>query len=322
VTSRVRWLLLLAGLAIFGFFLWQLDLDGARDALRDADPWALIAVLALNAAIIGLFGVRSHLVLRRLGHQLPLSLVTPIALVGNVAGALTPASAGEVLRLGALRAHAEVPARDGFTLIVFERGVSLYLLIIGGLAGAAWLSLPAAAATVVSALLLVALAMPLAAPLILRRMSRPVDAPSGNVWDALRDAAGRLSLLLSDAGLLVRWSLLTYGVFAVTTLQYWLLARSLSGEITINEAWVALAFSQLAAIVSLIPLGLGVADSSLAKLLERFGMTLEQGAVVALLVRTVCTAPLIIAAFVCYAWLVRNAPVDAERSGPQPSRSS
>ena len=81
---------------------------------------------------------------------------------------------------------------------------------------------------------------------------------------------------------------------------------------------VYLGLSQLVGIISLIPLGLGAVDGSLAALLERFGMTLEQGAAVALLARLTQTLPLIIAAFACYAWLVRNAPVHAQDPVPQP----
>jgi uncharacterized membrane protein YbhN (UPF0104 family) len=117
----------------------------------------------------------------------------------------------------------------------------------------------------------------------------------------------------------VQWAALTVSVFAVTALQYWLLADAIGGRIGVHEAWLALGLSQLAAIVSLIPLGIGSADSSLAALLDRFGMTLAQGAAVALLVRALSVVPLVVVAFACYLWLVRRAPASPERA-PAPPR--
>jgi uncharacterized membrane protein YbhN (UPF0104 family) len=318
--TRLRWLLLLAGSALFALFLWQLDLESAAEALRDAEPWALASALLLNVVLIALFGLRSHLVLLRLGHRLPLSLVVPIALVGNVAGALTPAASGEALRAAALSAHADVPVRDSVALVFFERGVSLYLLIVGTLAGAAWLALPAAwAVAAYAGLLAGVLALPVVAPPLLRALLSPLDeevppAGIGRILAPVRGAAGRLAMLLADWPLFIRWSLLTYAIFGVFSLQIWLLARSMTPDISAIEAWLALAVSQLATIASLVPMGVGVQDSSMAALLDRFGMTLEQGAAVALLVRVTVTAPCIIAAFGCYAWLVRRAP--RENAGP------
>ena len=63
--------------------------------------------------------------------------------------------------------------------------------------------------------------------------------------------------------------------------------------------------STLAAVLTLLPLGLGVLDGSLSATLDRLGMTLEQGGIVALLVRAAVTLPLVLAAFACYVYLQR-----------------
>jgi uncharacterized membrane protein YbhN (UPF0104 family) len=117
--------------------------------------------------------------------------------------------------------------------------------------------------------------------------------------------AGRLQLLLGDRALLAGWSLLTAAIFAIATLQLWLLARSVSQAIRPEEAWTVYGASQLAGVASLLPLGLGAADGSLAALLRRMGTTFEQGTVVAILVRATMTLPLGVMAVASYLYLVR-----------------
>jgi uncharacterized membrane protein YbhN (UPF0104 family) len=95
----------------------------------------------------------------------------------------------------------------------------------------------------------------------------------------------------------------TLAIFAVIATQHWLLARSINADAGFVDAWLALGVSTIAAIASLLPFGVGVLDGSLAATLDRLGATLEQGGIVALLVRAAVTLPLILAAFACYLYL-------------------
>jgi uncharacterized membrane protein YbhN (UPF0104 family) len=104
-------------------------------------------------------------------------------------------------------------------------------------------------------------------------------------------------------------------MFAVISLQYWFLAKGVSGGISFVDAWQALGISTLAAVVTLIPLGLGILDSSLAAVLDRLGLTLEQGAAVAVLVRATVTLPLVLAAFACYLYLHQTSPREPATQG-------
>ena len=92
------------------------------------------------------------------------------------------------------------------------------------------------------------------------------------------------------------------GIF---TLQIWLLARSIADSVDPAEVWVAFGASQLAGIASLLPLGLGATDGSLAAILRRFGLTIEQGAATAVLFRLAVTIPYGIIALVCFLYLQR-----------------
>lgn len=302
---------LLAAIAILGLLAWRLDMSSVFEAATDADATLLVAAILLNIPIAVLFGVRSQLVLTRLGHRLPFDIVLAAAIVGNVAGALTPASSGEILRAAALRSSADVSLQDGGTLVVYERALSLYLLVLGTAAAfTLYLAPPAVAALAIFAGILL-LGLPVAASPLVRAV-KPPTSTSASVWNRLRrfiaDVATRISDLLDDWRLFVPWSSLTLILFATTTLQFWLIAQSLEGTISFGESWLAFGGSQLAALISLIPLGIGSSDASLAALLDRFGMTLESAAAAALIVRAVSTLPLLVAAALSWIYLTTRTP--------------
>jgi uncharacterized membrane protein YbhN (UPF0104 family) len=303
----------------------QIDFEQTADALRDVQPAYIVAVVALNAPIALLFGIRQHLVLRSLDLALPARIVYPAAVLGNVAGALTPAAAGDLLRAAVLRSHAEIDVDDGLALVAYERGLSLFTLAVGTLGATALLLLPQPWNFALGAASLVLLALPLAGSRILGLLPRVGD-DSGNAFRRAlyraESVAGRLGELLDDRALLVPWFALTATILGIATAQYWLLARSMSDAVSPLEAWFAFGASQLLAIVSLLPFGLGIADTSLAAFLRRAGMTLEQGAAVAILVRVTSTVPLTLLAIACYLYLIRvGRPDDSASVAGEPLES-
>lgn len=306
--SRVRYLHLALAAGLLALLLWKTDITDVARALRHVSPATAIAVVALNAPIALLFGIRSHLVLGRLGHQLPARILLPVALLGNVAGSLTPASAGELLRTTMLKSHAGVTAKDGFALVLYERVLSVYLMALGTGVVTAFVVLPLPAASLIAAIAAALSAFPfVGGPMLLsflpkRRIGRG-PAFLQNLVERAVDVADRLQWLLRDRGLLLTWAMITGVIFSLVTAQFWLLSRALSDAVSPQDAWLAFGASQLAAIVSLLPLGLGAADGSIAAILRRAGMTLEQGTAVAILVRATITLPLGLAAVGCYLYL-------------------
>ena len=277
--------------------------------------WLVVAVVLLNIPMALLFPMRAHFVLRRLGARVHPRVLVPTVILGNVAGALTPASSGELLRTTMLRSHADLPVEDGLALVLYERALSVWILAMGTAIVASFIALELTQALAVAAVALLLAMLPVAGPWLLDRLPAVGEEERHGVLRSalrrLQRVAGRLQLLLGDRMLLAGWSLLTAAIFAITTLQLWLLARSVSHAISPAEAWTAFGASQLAGIASLLPLGLGAADGSLAALLRRMGTTFEQGTVVAILVRATMTLPLGIMAVTSYAYLVRisgNAP--------------
>ena len=306
-----RWRLLHASIAIalLALIVWKTGAGDVRRVLSDVDPRLLAAVVALNVPIALLVPVRAHFVLRRLGARVTPRVLVPAAILGNVAGSLTPASSGELLRTAMLRSHADLPVEDGLALVLYERALSVWIMAAGTAVAAAFIALGRTEAAAVTVVVVLLAMLPAAGPWLLDLLPDAGDDDRPGVLRSLlwrvQRVAGRLRLLLGGRALLAGWSLLTAAIFAITTLQLWLLARSVSHAIRPEEAWTAYGASQLAGIASLLPLGLGAADGSLAALLRRMGTTFEQGTVVAILVRATMTLPLGLMAVASYLYLVR-----------------
>jgi uncharacterized membrane protein YbhN (UPF0104 family) len=311
-------------LAILGALLYrQVDVRELRTAIGHADVRLVAAALALDVPIAVLFVLRSHFVLVRLGYRVEARVLVPAIILGNVAGSLTPASTGELLRATALRGHAKVATADGVALVLFERGVSVYLMALTTGVAAAFVTLSSGRALAVAVASVPLLAAPAFAPLLLRRLPAPSNGTrtslAARAFGHVSDAADRLSWILEDRGLLAIWSLITVLILTMSMLQVWLLARSISDVVNPAQAWVAFGGSQLAGIASLLPLGVGALDGSLAAILRKFGLTFEQGAGTAVLLRLVVTIPYGITAIVCYLYLQhlgasrKRAPGDASR---------
>jgi uncharacterized membrane protein YbhN (UPF0104 family) len=231
----------------------------------------------------------------------------PIAIVGNVAGALTPASSGEIVRGALLRSRAHVPVTDAVSLVLFERGLSVYLIVLVTGACALIIMAPPAAWPLVVGFSAPLVFVPGLALLVASRLiARHPRASSGAIVRPIREGIDSVAGLATDPLLVVRWGTLTVLMIAIASAQYWLIARSLGRGIDFNEAIVSLGASQLAGIITLLPLGLGSADATLVSLWDRFGLASEEGASGAVLVRLVVTLPLIVLAVASYLFLVRR----------------
>ena len=323
--SRLRFLHAGIAVALLALIVWKTGVDDVRRVLADVDPRLLVAVVALNVPLALLFPLRSHFVLRRLGARVEPRVLIPAAILGNVAGSLTPASSGELLRTAALRSRAAIPVEDGLALVLYERAVSLWIMAVATGVTGAYVILDTRRATAVAAIALPLLALPALGPWMLGLLPAADDERVGGWRSLLRrlqQVAGRFDHLLRDRRLLAGWSLLTITLFAITTVQLWLLARSVSHAITPGEAWTAYGASQLAGIASLLPLGLGAADGSLAALLRRMGTTFEQGTVVAILVRATMTLPLGLMAVASYVYLARGADAGGQQEAEDRTQAS
>jgi uncharacterized protein (TIRG00374 family) len=300
-----------AVLALFLFLISRTDLAAMGDALADADVVLLALAAALTLPVVVLFGVRSAFVLTKLGHNVHVRTALPVAIVGNVAGSLTPASSGEIIRGVLLRSRADVAVRDGAALVLFERGMSVYIMALTTAVAAVLLvapifTLPALALAATPMLFVPGIAMHTISRLLGSRRDNGTERSER--FDNVRRSIENVISLTRDPALVARWSSVTIAIFGLTVTQYWLVARALADGIVFREAWVAFGASQLVGIATLLPLGLGSSDATLAALLRRFGLTLDEAASGAVLVRAVNTLPLIVISTVAYLYLQARDP--------------
>jgi lysylphosphatidylglycerol synthase-like protein len=297
--KRSFWIRWLVGAAILALFIIGTDFSAALDALADADTVLWMAVLPLNFVVLGLATLRSRLVMMQMGHDVPASILFSSVTLGFVAGSLTPAASGELLRTDALRTTAGVPIQDGLALVAFERLMSFYLILLSGAASAAVLLLPVGPAGAIVVLCVFGIGLPALSPLILRLLPPVGDKPTGflpKVIHYLRTTLHRMQALFEDRWLLATWSGVTMLTFAVIAVQIWLMAESLGGGLDLIEAMFTYCGSQVLSIISLLPLGLGVYDASLAGITERAGMQEDAAVAMAVLVRATIMLPLVLLA--------------------------
>jgi len=281
------------------------------DSLRTVEgrtPWVIIA---LNLVVVALFTARSQLVLQRMGHTVPLHVLVPASILGNVAGALTPGGSGEILRAAALQRSAGLRLGDTVTLVVYERVLSTYLLVLSTLACLALSTLSAVLGAVVVALCCALVLLPwLCAVVVLPRLPTAEALQGGGfVRQILRfglQLAAEIRVLLMNAPLLVAWSALTVISFGVVALQFDLAAQSLGVPIGLLDGWIAFGGSGVASLLSLLPLGLGIGDGSIAAIIQQAGdVPFDLATATAVLIRATVTLPLIGLAVVSYFYLLR-----------------
>ncbi|HEX5140874.1 MAG TPA: lysylphosphatidylglycerol synthase transmembrane domain-containing protein [Dehalococcoidia bacterium] len=301
--KRSFWLRWLAGLAILAFLILRTDFDEVFDALGDADASIWLIVVPLNLVTLALATLRSKLVVQHMRHDVPAGILFSSVTLGFVAGSLTPAASGELLRTDALRATAGVPVEDGLALVAFERLMSFYLMLLSAAATGAILVLPPLPAGVVVAVCIAAVALPCLAPKLLRLLPPAGDMPSsvrGKLVHYVRTTAGRMEGLFQERTLVGAWSLVTLGTFAVVAVQFWLMAESLGGGLDLIESLFAYGGSQVLSILSLLPLGIGVSDGALVAITERSGMAHDEAIAMAVLVRATIMLPLVLLAVSSY----------------------
>jgi glycosyltransferase 2 family protein len=302
----LRWL---AGAVILVFVLLQADPSDLGEAITRLDAATWVGVVALNALVLLLAGLRSRLVLRRMGHTVSAPVLFSSVTLGFVAGSLTPAASGELLRADALRTRAGVPLRDGAALIVFERLLSFYLMVVSAAAAAAVLLLPGPAAVATVALLGLAVGAPVFGGTVLRLLPQTAGEPANlrqRIVHYARSTLERMEGLFDDRGMLATWSLTTFATFGAIAFQFWLLSQGLGGGLSLVEALFAYGGSQVLSILTFLPLGLGVSDGSLAEIAVRSGMARNDAIGLAVLVRSTIMAPLIAVAVASYVYLIKG----------------
>jgi uncharacterized membrane protein YbhN (UPF0104 family) len=224
-------------------------------------PLAL-ALTALNYLLR--FG-RWQLYLRRLAIDVPARRSFAIFAAG-LTMTITPAKLGEVLKCGLLRRSFAVPIRRSAPIVLAERITdALGVVVLAAFAGAATASR--------WPLLVVALAGALGLVGLVR--SRRLDR---FVWLAEPRAA---AAALLRPGLLAAMTVLSAISWFGECLAAYVCVRGLDLDVSLGGTIVAFSLASLAGALSLLPGGLGVAETSMTGLLRVLGDVSKAGAAAA-----------------------------------------
>jgi uncharacterized protein (TIRG00374 family) len=308
----------LVGVGVLGVLLWRAGPTHVWAALTRLSIPALLLTIGLNVPITLVRAARTRLILDRLGHRVGWWSLMRAQLAGQTLSNLTPAASGDLVRAWLWRRDDEVPATKGVAVVVYERILSLALLIaIGAAFYAPDIGGPAVVAGVCAgSLLLVAVPLALTHVEPARRAGRALLAQVARLpglstrTRPLQRMGGDVGALAGDGRLLLSFSLTTLVVFVLSGLQIWLLVIGLGGSIDVAGSVGIYGLSQAGGSLSALPFGLGPADAVVVGLLLRSGTSFGIGTTVALLLRGTVTLPIALAAAAAMAGRLRPASLD------------
>lgn len=294
----------LVGVGVLGVLLWRAGPAHVGAALTRLSIPALMLTLALNVPITLVRAYRTRLILDRLGHRVGWGSLVRAQLAGQTLSSLTPAASGDLVRAWLWRRDDEVPATKGVAAVVYERILSLALLIAVGAAFYA----PSLGGPLLTAGICAGAALAIAVPLALthvqlvRAASKALLVQAARLpglsrrTKALQRMGGDVGTLAADVQLLTTFSLTTLIVFVLSGLQVWLLVAGMNGTVSVAAAVGIYGLSQAGGSLSALPFGLGPADAVVVGLLLRTGTAFGAGTTVALLLRGTVTLPIGLAA--------------------------
>ena len=287
-----RWILLAVGLAAIGLLVRHAaDLRLFVALARQARPaWLLLALLFQIFTYVAV-AAAWRLVLRRAGAPQPLRRLLPIAVSKLFADQALPGAGlgGHVLLVDRLLMLGTPRSTAVAALLISMLG---YYLAYAALAIVMLLVLhdraTALMAGLVSALLLVALAVPALALWLRHRGKRPLSPlleRLGPLPRILRILGEAPASLVGDRGLITRVSILNGCVFLAdaATMTACLLALGL--PFAPATAFLALMAGSIAATLAPIPLGLGSFEVSATAMMHSLGVPLEAALTATLLLR-------------------------------------
>lgn len=304
-------------LALVSIAFWRGKVWDLPEIAERLDWPEAVGVLALNLPLLPLWALRSRLVLSRLGYGLPMRSLLPLTVLGNVAGTLTPGGVGDIVRGVALRRQHSVDRAAAAAAVLYER-IYLPALTLIAIGVAALAELMSDTPWLIPFLALIGGCLAAASgkgySLLLgplrrwarRRTERSSASGRGSWVQTIAEADERLVHLFDDLRLGTLFALLTGVVYALTALQVWLVVGALGGNVSATESWVAYALASYAALLSVLPGGLGVWDAALPAILSGYGVELAIGTAATVVLRGLQTLPLGLLAVACYLALVRE----------------
>lgn len=301
-----RALSLCAGILLFGVFIYRLDFEGREPGLGSAPSFWIATIVLMNLLVPILKTLRWKLLLAAHGiHRGSRDLFGAVA-AGFFLGLVTPGTVGEFGRVLIL----DLRRMPALATILYEKVfdfLSLFLIVAIALA----FEFLDARALMFGGLFTLAmtggLLVSLKAPSISKSVCGPRDVARGSfakpsmhgisqIYHGFRamNADSRLAIISASVSLLL-WS--------IAGVQFYLICKMLGAEATPRMVLIGFFGPYLLGVLSSLPLGLGVLDFAIARVLLEFPAVPDAlGEPIVILYRLLVTVPIVTFGFVCYLW--------------------
>ncbi len=251
--NKIKYLVLLIGLLIIGYILWQIDYSKIGQ-IKISWSWHQISFLFLIIPLI--FAVRTwrwQLLLRSINVRLrfiPTFLLVAPAISFSL---FSPAQSGDLIKIEFLKKKFGVSRKESFSTVIMEKILDLLFIFIFFLIGISHISVSFLKINVAHIALFVIIAL---------------SAGALSIW-LMRNKILLIKITLTNFKLMVK-NFANFILSAVLTITYWLLlteawflvAKILGISITFVFMLELLSILSLISIITLIPSGLGVVEIS------------------------------------------------------------
>jgi uncharacterized protein (TIRG00374 family) len=319
---RRRLVLFAIAAVLLGLVVWRTEPWQAATLAARLDQAPLVLALALNAAVILLWAIRSGSLMAAVGSPLATGTLIPVVAFANTINNLTPGSVGEVLRAAVLQRRHAVPYASSTAVILAERLWAIGIMLVTAAAAAVGTLIPASGAVFAGAWLgaTVLAFVPFVGYRLGLRPARTLGTFAERFQSARLQRLGaglaavddRLADIVLRPGRSVHFVIVTALIFVVFGAQLWLVLQAFRAEVPPLGVWAAYGLSICAGVISALPFGLGAADAVLVALLAAQGVPLPVAGATAILLRAVTTLPLGIAGTISWIVLGRDARNAAE----------
>ncbi|WP_324827928.1 lysylphosphatidylglycerol synthase transmembrane domain-containing protein [Qipengyuania zhejiangensis] len=269
------------------------DLEHFLALLRQAEPIWLLVAIALQFGTYASVAYGWKSVLKRAASPRPLIQLLPIAVSKLFADQAIPSAGigGHVLLIDRLTSLGVPRSAAAATLIISLLGYYVaYAVLAVVMLVVLWLHKDATPLLVglVTAFLLVALAIPLLALWLRNRGSKPLPprierfTPIAKLLTVIGEAPAEL---VRDHGLLGRVAVCNAAVFLADSMTLAIIFMALGMPFEPGTAFLALMAGSISATLSPIPMGLGSFEAAAVAMLVSLGVAFEGGLTAVLLLR-------------------------------------
>lgn len=287
---RLIALVVLLGVVVYVYFLSTTDNATAlKQKLSLLSLTNLAIPIALSLLSYCLRFVRWRLILKQMGHQIPLN-IDFICYLSGFALTMTPGKSGETIR-SAFLLQSNVPVKASLSAFIIER--SFDLLIVGLLA--TLLFLQPIVTLILLSLSLIVIAL-VSGWLVRMGHGGFKDNLPKFIWPLI-DIFSRASVALK-ARWIVLYALLGVLAWVAQGMSFYCIVSLFSAEIEISGAITTYCAGLVIGAASLIPGGIGVTEGSLSWLLQRQGVE-QSSAILSALISRGCTLWLAVAVGSC-----------------------